>query len=191
MDVVLIGASDRSSLWRHGSLEESEFESFVEEYARFLAERFDNVIVTPDDGVYTDVALRFGDLKGKRPVGYYPDKDTYYGYDHLKPNFPKYDIRPIGGDWYTLNAELTKQAKTVISLGWAPGVMIEGCFIKYHQKYGAYKDPSLKGIHWFIDSRCIDQRLPKGVEEQIGNIHYFNSLRELGSLLDENKEKLE
>jgi hypothetical protein len=185
MDCVLLGVSDRSALWRFGKLKETAYSKFVADYAKFLADNFDNVIVTPDDGVYTDIALEFGKIKGKKAIAYYPDKDTYYGIKHIEPNFHKYNLRPIDGDWYKLNADLTKQALVIISLGFSPGVLIEGSFIKYHQKYGGYKNPKLKNIHWFIDSRCIDVKLPKSFEEQINNIFYYNSLVELGNLLKE------
>lgn len=190
MDCVLIGVSDRSVLWRFGKVKESSYSSFVNEYASFLAENFSNVIVTPDDGVYSDIALKFGELKGKKPIAYYPDKDTYYGIKHIEQNFPKYELRPINGDWYKLNADLTKQALVVISLGFSPGVLIEGSFIKYHQKYGDFKDPKLKNIHWFIDERCIESRLPKIFEEQISNIFYFKSLAGLKKLLVEKADLL-
>ena len=183
MEAVLIGVCDRSSLWRHGNIKQEKYQDFVKEYARFLNEHFENVIVTPDDGVYTDIALEFGKIKGKKPMAFYPDKDTYYGYEHLKTNFPKYDLRPIDGDWYKLNAELTKQSTIVISLGFSPGVLIEGSFIKYHQKYGGYKDSNLRNIRWLIDERCIEQRLPKTFEEQIKNIHYYSNLEELKGLI--------
>lgn len=190
MDCVLLGVSDRSALWRFGKIKESEYPDLIKEYASFLAENFDNVIVTPDDGVYTDIALKFGKIKGKKPIAYYPDKDTFYGINHIKSNFSKYDLRPVGGDWYKLNADLTKQALVVISLGFSPGVLIEGSFIKYHQKYGAFKDTKLKNIHWFIDLRCIEHKLPMVFEEQINNIFYFNNLPELGSLLFTRKNLL-
>lgn len=190
MNCVLIGVSDRSSLWRFGKIKESEYSSFVAEYAHFLASNFDNVIVTPDDGVYSDIALAFGKLKKKKPIAYYPDKDTYYGIKHIEQNFQKYDLRPIDGDWYKLNADLTKQALVVISLGFSPGVLIEGSFIKYHQKYGGFKYPKLKNIHWFIDERCVEQRLPKAFEEQINNLFYFFSLEDLGKLLAQRKQIL-
>jgi len=109
MDAVLIGVSDRSSLWRHGKLNEKDYEKFVKDYASFLSKHFENVIVTPDDGVYTDIALEFGKLKNKKPIAYYPDKDNYYGIEHIKKNFEKYELKPIDGDWYKLNADLTKQ----------------------------------------------------------------------------------
>ncbi len=184
MDAIIIGVSDRSLLWRSGKIKQDEYSSFVKEYAEFLAKRFDNVIVTPDNGVYTDVAIDVGKIKNKKPIAYYPDKDTFYGIEHIKENFPKYDLKPINGDWYKLNADLTKQALVVICLGFSPGVLIEASFIKYHQKYGVFKDPSLRNIHLFIDERCIEQKLPLAFEEQIANVFYYKNLAELNDLLN-------
>lgn len=189
-NAVLIGASDRSVLWRHGQLNSNQYDQFVEEYAAFLARYFDNVIVTPDDGVYTDIAQKFAQMKGVKPIAYYPDQDTYYGFEHLKPNFEKYELRPIQGDWYKLDAELTKQSLTVIMIGLSPGALIEGSFIKYHQKYGKYHDPKLAHIHWYIDERTIEQRLPKCLEEQIQHLHYYHSLPELEQQLEQQKVTL-
>lgn len=177
-NAVIIGVSDRSCLWRFGKIKEESYQNFVNDYALFLSERFDNLIVTPDDGVYTDIALKFGEIKGKKPIAYYPDQDKFYGIEHIKQNFSKYELRKIDGDWYKLNAELTKQADIVICLGFSPGVLIEGCFIKYHQKYAGRKE-----IKWLIDERCIDVRLPGAVEEQIKNLHYYSSLDKLEKLL--------
>ena len=143
MDAVIIGVSDRTCLWRHGKIKENAYPNLVSSYAKLLASLLDNVIVTPDDGVYTDIALEFGKMKGKKPIAYYPDKDTFYGIEHIKQNFPKYELRAIDGDWYKLNADLTKQALTVICIGFSPGVLIEGAFIKYHQKYGGFKNPKV------------------------------------------------
>jgi len=188
MDVVLIGVSDRSCLWRHGKIKEKDYSNFVKEYANFFAENFDNVIVTPDDGVYTDIALEFGKVKNKKPIAFYPDKDIFYGYEHLKKNFKNYEIKPIDGDWYKLNADLTKQALTIICLGFSPGVLIEGSFIKYHQKYGGYKNPKLKNLFWLIDEKCIENKLPKSFEEQIKNIYYYSNFAELKKLIEKQKK---
>ena len=153
------------------------------DYATLLRDHFDNVIVSPDDGVYTDIALEFGRVTNKRPIAFYPDKDTYYGIDHIKHNFPKYDLRPIDGDWYKLNADLTKQAPLTICVGVSPGVLIEVSYIKYHQKYGGYKDPSLRDLRLLIDERSIERRLPSILEEQIQNLNYFRGFDELNQLL--------
>lgn len=191
MDVVVIGVSDRSCLWRHGKIKQKDYGQFVKEYAVFLAKRFDNVIVTPDDGIYTDIALEFGKVKKKKPIAYYPDKDIFYGIKHIEKNFPNYELRPINGDWYKLNADLTKQSLVIICLGFSPGVLIESAFIKYHQKYGSLKNPKLKHIHLFIDKRCINQKLPPSFDEQIANIFYYSSLAELSRLLTKRKKFLE
>jgi hypothetical protein len=190
MNCVIIGVSDRSLLWRDGKIKEDKYQKFVEKYSKFLKKNFDNVIVTPDDGVYTDIALRFGELKKKKPIAYYPDKDDYYGIEHIKDNFDKYELKQIDGDWYKLNADLTKQALCIISLGFSPGVLIEGAFIKYHQKYGKHKNLKLENIHWFIDKRTIKQKLPKSFEEQIKNIYYYKNLKELQKLITDKKEIL-
>ena len=183
MNAVLIGSSDRSSLWRYGQIKKEEYEQFVREYAKFLSERFDNLIVTPDDGVYTDIALEYGKIMNKKPIAFYPDKDTQYGIDNLRKNFALYEVKAIDGDWYRLNAELTKQSLTVIVLGFTPSSLIELGFIKYHQKYGGLKDPELKKIHVFIDERCITEKLPKTFEEQIDNIFYYSDLDQLDKLI--------
>ena len=189
MDAVILGVSDRSSLWRHGKLNEKDYKKFVKDYASFLSKHFENLIVTPDDGVYTDIALEFGRIKNKKPIAYYPDKDSYYGIEHIKKNFEKYELKPIDGDWYKLNADLTKQSLIVISVGFSPGVLIEGSYIKYHQKYGKFKNPKLQNIHWFIDSRAIESKLPKSFEEQIKNIFYFNSFDGLEKLINSSQPR--
>lgn len=191
MDAVLIGVSDRSLLWRAGQIKETEYSEFVSEYAKFFAENFENVIVTPDDGVYTDIAIKFGKIKDKKPVAYYPDKDTYYGIKHIEKNFQEYNLRPIDGDWYKLNADLTKQALTVVCLGISPGVLIEAAYIKYHQSYGAYKNPKLKNIHLFFDKRTVKTDLPQGFTEQIKNFYYYSNIQELGELIKSKKQLLE
>ena len=70
MNIVIVGASDRSVLWKYGSLKEEDYPKFLEEYAKVLAKHFDKGIVTPDDGIYTDIALALGKEKGTKPIGY-------------------------------------------------------------------------------------------------------------------------
>ena len=184
MNAVLIGASDRSSLWRHGTLDEQDYDRFVSEYAHFLKDHFENVIITPDDGVYTDIADAFSDLTGRKAIAFYPDADTKYGIQHIEHNLRKYDSRPIGGDWYTLNADLTAKAPVVLVFGFTPGVLIELAYVKYHQKYGANINPALKDVSVLIDERCIEGRLPSAVEEQIKNMHYYKEMEGLRALLE-------
>jgi len=49
----------------------------------------------------------------------------------------------------------------------------------------------LKNIHWFIDERCIDKKLPKSFEEQIANIFYYKNLKQLKELIEKRKNILE
>lgn len=169
MDCVLLGPSDRSVLWRHGKISKAEYHSFVQEYANFIAKNFDNLIIAPDDGVYTDVALKFQEITNRKAIAYYPDKDKFYGIEHIKKNLKKFDSRPINGDWYKLNADLAKQGDVVICLGFTPGVMIEISYIKYHQKWANKK------ISVFVDERAIGSRLPESVTEEIKDFHYVKN----------------
>jgi len=187
MDCVLIGPSDVSSLWRFGSVKKINYLKFVKEYASFLFRHFSNVIVTPDDGVCADVAQAFSNLTKKKPIAFYPDKDFFYGTQHVEKNYSKYDLKPIEGDWYKLNADLTKKSLCVICLGFSPGALIELSYIKYHQKYGSLHDSSLSNIHLFIDSRCIESKLPSVFKEQIKNMYYFSSFSCLEKLLTKKK----
>ena len=85
---------------------------------------------------------------------------------------------------------IIQKSLCVICVGFSPGVLIEIAYIKYHQKWGALIDPSLKKIHLFIDSRCIKGKLPNYLSEQIHNIFYFKNLKELGVLLSKKKKLL-
>ncbi|MGM5488959.1 MAG: hypothetical protein ACQESG_08520, partial [Nanobdellota archaeon] len=75
------------------------------------------------------------------------------------------------------------QAPFTLCVGVSPGVLIEVSYIKYHQKYGGYKDPSLRDLRLLIDERSIERRLPSILEEQIQNLNYFASFDELNQLL--------
>jgi len=48
----------------------------------------------------------------------------------------------------------------------------------------------LKRIHWFIDERCIDKKLPKSFDEQIANIFYYKNLKQLKELIEKRKDLL-
>ena len=189
MNLTIIGYSNKAYLEKYGKIKQEEYEEFLSEYAELLAKHFDNTIVTPNEGVYADLALKISKLKGKKPFAFYPDKDTFYGFEHLKPNFEKYDIKPINGDWYKLNAEQGKKSQIILCVGISPGSMIELAYIKYHQKWGGKKDSSLKNIHLLIDERCIDQRLPRVFHDEINNIHYFKTLKELENIIINIKNK--
>ncbi len=191
MQCTIIGVSDSSVLWRFGKIKESDYKKFVQEYAEFLSKHFTDVIITPSDGVYSDIGVEFGKISKKKPLAYYPDKDAFYGLKYFGKNLSQFDLKPIGGDVYTLDGSFITLSNCVICLGITPGVMIEISFMKYHQKYGSLKDPKLKNIHLFIDERCIEAKLPKIFHEQIENIYYYKSLAELEKLIYARRQYLE
>lgn len=174
MEAVIIGVSDRSLL----ALKGEEVKELIKEYAHFLNNHNLTPIITPNDGIYTDIADEYQKISDKKAIAYFPDKDTTYGYDHLKESMKKYDSKPIHGDWYKLNAELTLQADVTLCLGFSPGTLIELSYMKYHQKFLNKKS------FLFIDARCSKEKLPESFHEQINNTYYFNSINELEILFE-------
>jgi len=191
MQCTIIGASDSSVLWRFGKIKEKDYPKFVSDYALFLSKHFSDVVITPSDGVYADIGVEFGKITKKKPLAYYPDGDAFYSLKYFGKNLSQFDLKPIGGDVYKLDGSFVAISNCVICLGLTPGGMIEISFMKYHQNYGALKDPKLKNIHLFIDERCIESRLPKVFHEQIANIYYYNSLDELEKLIYAHRVDLE
>jgi|GEM_PF-998514 len=190
-NIVIIGASDRSVIWRYGIIPAEEYPQFVKDYAAILAPHFERAIVTPDDGTYADIAMALAEERAKlhpsvpllKPIGFAPLRDTLYGVKHLEHNFPRYEI-VNGGTWYDVNAELTAKALTVLCVGYAPGVMIELGYIKYHQKYGSRMiDANRKDIRILIDRRTISGPLHSEVAEGLENVQYFGSFEELAEIL--------
>ena len=82
---------------------------------------------------------------------------------------------------------LTKQALCVVCLGISLKVLIEAAYIKYHQSYGAYKNPKLNNIHLFFDKRTVKTDLPQGFMEQIKNFYTYSTIGELGELITPKK----
>jgi len=171
MNAVLIGPSDISKLWRYGTLGEKEVSKYIEEMGAFCSEQFDDIFITPDSGVPLEIAKEFEKHKGKKAIGYYPDKDTVFGWEHIKEFMKSVDARPNNSDWFTLTADLVRRAPVVIVCGLSVGVLIELGYAKYYHKYGKHK------IAIFIDSR--GGKLPPYFEDDLENVVYFGSVAEL------------
>lgn len=169
MDVVIVGPSDRSILWRHGQLEEAAYKEFVNGVAGVLAKHVDRVIITLDIGVYRDVAERFHQHMGRAVIAYRPAEDAFGTEEQHDKRF---EMRTMA-DWYQLNAELVLAGDLVLCLGFSPGSLIEIAYLKYHAKY---RNEPRKLL---IDSRCIPAQLPS--LEELQPI-YYDSDEELGRL---------
>jgi hypothetical protein len=183
MRCVLLGPSDISKIARFGKIKDTQ--SYIKEMGKLLARYIEELIITPDYGIYLEIAKAYKKAGGKKLIGMFPE-DERFGTKQLKENFKFCDeTRSIKGDWYKLGAEITIQGEIVICTGYSPGVMIELSYLKYMQKY------LKKGDKILIDSRTISNRLFPEIEEEIKNIKYFSSNEELEDILKSLKKKKE
>ncbi len=183
--VVLLGPDDETKLFNGTSkFNEKSIKAFYDEYARFIAENFSDLMIVPADGPLLEIAKLYERYKHKKAIGFYPDKDVKYGYSWLEKNFDYVQPKPIGGNWRDLNAELTMQADVVICLGYSGGVMIELGFTKYNQRF--HNKPKLI----IIDLRTAESKLMPGFASDLKNLHYVNSFEEIKGLIQKLSEQV-
>jgi len=173
---IILGPSKVQKIKKFGGIK--NIDEYIREAAKFFAKHFDSILIIPDDGIFLRVAREYKRIdKNKKVIGYIPGKtkndkakklDRYYKYCD--------EIRDIGGGWFNLNTELTRQSDYVFCLGFSAGVFIELCSIKYNQKYIGLNTKI------FIDQRCISQKLPKEVEVDLKNLKYFKNFDDIEKL---------
>lgn len=175
MDCIILGPTQIEKISRYGQI--VNLEEYLKEAGKFFAENFSKVIIIPDYGLPLLVAQQY---KHYRPdgkvVGYIPEQTK--GGKNLEEYFSFCDeIKGIGGGWFNLNTQLTKQSENVFCLGFSAGVMIEICSIKYDQLY--FK----QNTKLYIDQRCISGKLMPEIENDIKNINYFKNFKEANNKL--------
>lgn len=171
MNCVILGPSKIEKISKFGRI--NNVEAYINEAAKFFADNFDEVIIVPDDGLTLSVAKKYKEYNNKAKItGFIPDKAA--GGKSLELNFQYCDeIKDIGGGWFNLNTQLTRQADLVFCLGFSVGVLIELCSIKYNQEY-LNLDTKV-----FIDSRCISNKLMPEVESEVKDLVYFEDFNKL------------
>jgi len=171
MNCVVLGPSKFEKINLYGQI--NNVENYIDEAAKFFASKFDEVIIVPDYGLTLLVAQKYKKYKPDGKVtGYIPDQAA--GGKDLEKYFQYCDeIKGIGGGWFNLNTQLTRQANLVFCLGFSVGVLIELCSIKYNQEYLNLQTKV------FIDNRCISRRLMPEVESEIQNLIYFENFEKV------------
>jgi hypothetical protein len=173
---VILGPSKIQKIKRFGHVKDTG--KYAAEAAQFFAKHFDSILIIPDNGVPLKIAREYKKInKNKKVIGYVPGKtkkgksiDRYYKYCD--------EVKDIGGGWFNLNTELTRQSDYVFCLGFSAGVFIELCSIKYNQVY-VHLNTKI-----FIDERCISQKLPREVTVDLKNLLYFSGYGSLEKLKD-------
>ncbi len=173
---VVLGPSDAEKIRKYGKVK--DVKKFTKEAGRFLSKHFDYVLIIPDSGIFLEIAKEFKKTdKNKKVIGYVPGKTK--GGKHLQKYFKYCDeVKDIGGGWFNLNTELTRQSDYVFCFGFSAGVFVELASIKYNQMYMNLNTKI------FIDQRCISQKLPKEVEIDLKNLAYFKDFQDLEKLKD-------
>lgn len=187
MEAVVLGPSDVSKVWRHGSVRKEGFRKYIDSMGQALAQCFDGLVIIPDDGVPLEAGKAYTRHSGKKPVGVFPDRDT----DNLEPNFRYVEPVHLAGSWADLNYSLTSQGNPVVCLGYSPGVLVEIGFLKYNQKRGVREGSWLKDIHLFVDEMASGGRLPPQMDEELKNVFYFDGPEKLEMLTEKKRRALE
>lgn len=173
LTAIVIGPTDRTKLFRFGSIRQEDYDRYLTESATILVQHLQKVDIIPDMGVPLDMARRYKDLGGKEVVGYIPRA----GYESLKPNFKFCDkIEKIEGGWTELNTHLSLKSGLAICFGISPGTLVEIAYSKYHLRYLGKK------IRILADIRSMSSRLPAELEDELV-IDYFDSAKILNELL--------
>lgn len=171
MRCVILGPSKIEKISKYGNI--VNVKKYINESARFFARQFNELIIVPDYGLTLLIAREYKKIKpGGKVIGFIPDKAK--GSKNLEEYFNYCDeIKGIGGGWFNLNTQLTRQANLVFCLGFSVGVLIELCSIKYNQEYLGL-DTKI-----FIDKRCISGQLMPEIEVEVKNLVYFNNYNSL------------
>lgn len=173
---VILGPSKVQKIKRFGHIK--DINKYTKQAAQFFAKHFDSILIVPDYGISLKIAQELKMItRNKKVIGYVPGK-AKKGKNLVK--YYKYfdEIKDIGGGWFNLNTELTKQSDYVFCLGFSAGVFVELCSIKYNQMYINLNTKI------FIDQTCISQKLPKEVEVDLKNLIYFSNYKSLEKLKD-------
>jgi len=174
---VIIGPSDKAKLWRFGKIKKSNYKKWQRSLIEVLTQYFDELYFIPDKGVYVDFCQTFKNVTGKKIIAFVPQLEGEI-VQKARQLANKVKQIPGGMGWSYLNTHIIGQAKFALCLGYSPGSILEICSIKYLNQY------QKKNIRLLIDQRCVSQKLPKELIDEIKDIFYFSNSNQLRKILD-------
>ena len=175
---LVAGPTDKTKLFRFGSISSEEYQSFIDERAKMLARHISQMNIIPDDGVPLDIARAYKNSGGKSVVGYIPKG----GIRELEKYFQYCDkIEEFDTGWSGLNTCLSLKGDIITVFGFSPGTLVEVAYTKYHKKYLDRVVPVI------IDRTTIDGKMPPELMDEL-NIKYFSTNDELSKILEERKK---
>ncbi len=175
---LIVGPTDRTKLFRFGSINSAEYQNFVYERANILARHISRINIIPDDGVPLDIARAYKNSGGENVMGYVPkggirDLEKYFQYCDK--------IEEFDTGWSGLNTCLSLKGDIIVVFGLSPGTLVEVAYTKYHKKYLDRDVPVI------IDRTTIDGKMPPELMDEL-NIKYFSTNDELSKILEEYKK---
>ena len=170
---LVAGPTDKSKIFRFGSVIELEYGSFLEERGRVLADHVFQINIIPDEGVPLDIARHYKKAGGNLVVGFVPKGE----YSFLSRYFSDCDrIEEFDAGWSGLNTCLSLKGDLVVAFGLSPGTIVEIAYTKFHNKYLDRPIPVL------IDGVATRSNLPLELLDEV-QPSYFSTPGELSSLL--------
>lgn len=179
MKASLLGTSQIENIVAAGT-SRAELENLIDKLAELLAEKFSEVFLVPQQGVYYDLALKYKENGGEKLTAVIPADDEKYGVGHLEldsAEFSKFDDGIELKNWYTLNGEIASLGDFAFVLGYSAGVFSDLSFLKYQRKFLGDETKVI------ILANTVSQRLPEEFEQDLGSVYYLNSVEEIKQIL--------
>src|SRR3989344_8112951 len=173
LTTLIAGPTDRTKLFRFGNISPDEYQFFIDERAKVLAQYIFQINIIPDDGIPLDIARAYKNFGGGNVVGHIPKG----GIRKLEEYFQYCDkIEEFDTGWSGLNTCLSLRGDLITIFGLSPGTLVEMAYTKYHKKYLGREIPIL------VDKRTIDGTLPPELLDEL-RLQYFSSNNELNKIL--------
>ncbi|MEK6933422.1 MAG: hypothetical protein AABW75_00935 [Nanoarchaeota archaeon] len=174
LTTLIAGPTDRTKLFRFGSIAPAEYQNFIGKRAGILARYIPQINIIPDDGVPLDIARAYKNSGGENVVGYVPKG----GIRKLEKYFQYCDkIEEFDTGWSGLNTCLSLKGDIIVVFGFSPGTLVEVVYTKYHKKYLDRDVPVI------IDRTTIDGNMPPELLDEL-SIRYFSTNDELSKILE-------
>lgn len=175
---LIAGPTDRTKLFRFGSISSNDYRSFISKRADTLARHISQINIILDDGIPLDIARGYKNLGGEKVVGYIPKG----GVRELEKYFQYCDkVEEFDTGWSGLNTCLSLKGDNIVVFGLSSGTLVEVAYTKYHKKYLGRDIPVI------FDRTTIDGKIPPELMDEL-KIMYFSTNDELSKMLEEYKK---
>jgi len=177
MKVTILGAGDVTKVHRFGKMTEEKAKQLIKDVGKLIAEKKMDIVIVPARGIPYEVAKAYKKAGGKKIIGIVPRDDKKYGIKHIREYMHIIDEEVNIGDWYNLNGEIAACGNFAVCIGMSSGAMCDIAMLKYHYKYLGSKTKLI------IFENTISQKLPKEIEEEMKDLKYIKTVKQLERLL--------